>query len=181
MDDAEGRRSHAAGARARRPALKEDGRKPCQAPKSIRRLVAALTGGWPPGGRSTSGRGVWALALTAGLIAGFASWLIGESVHGRFAPPDTRTGRRLSAADFKSRTMAKDAAQELEATLAYGSLGAVLGLVTSAWRAAAPGSASERPRLRRSPDRSSGVPLVPSCPACSCRSISECTIRIAMT
>ena len=39
---------------------------------------------------------VWALALTAGLIAGFASWLIGESIHGRFAPPDARTSHRLS-------------------------------------------------------------------------------------
>ena len=101
---------------------------------------AALAGG-PATGRPLPPARVWALALTAGLIAGFASWLIGESVHGRFAPPDTRTGRRLSAADFKSRTMAKDAAQELEATLAYGSLGAVLGLALGLAGGCARGSA----------------------------------------
>ena len=71
---------------------------------------------------------VWALALTAGLIAGFASWLIGETFHGRFAPPDARMGRRLTPDQIISRGMANDAAKALEATVAFGSLGAVLGL-----------------------------------------------------
>ncbi len=35
---------------------------------------------------------VWGLAVTAGLLAGFASWLIGETYHGRFDPaPPTAT------------------------------------------------------------------------------------------
>ncbi len=71
---------------------------------------------------------VWALALTAGLIAGFASWLIGESLHGRFAPPDGRTGTRLSPTQIQSLRSARDAAESFEATVAFGSLGAVLGL-----------------------------------------------------
>jgi hypothetical protein len=70
----------------------------------------------------------WALALTAGLIAGFASWLIGETFHGRFKPPVHATSRRLSHAELKSQFMADQAAQGLEATVAFGSLGAVLGL-----------------------------------------------------
>jgi hypothetical protein len=70
---------------------------------------------------------VWALALTAGLIAGFASWLIGEAFHGRFAPPDARTGRRLTSDQLRSRGTARDAAQAVEATVAFGSLGAIFG------------------------------------------------------
>ncbi len=51
----------------------------------------------PPAGATPAGRlsarrqfspvRVWVLALMAGLIAGFASWLIGEAIHGRFGPP----------------------------------------------------------------------------------------------
>ena len=48
---------------------------------------------------------VWLLALAAGLIAGFASWLIGESVHGQFAPPETRTGVRLSPQQLQTRAL----------------------------------------------------------------------------
>jgi len=57
---------------------------------------ASLAGGLATGRQLRPVR-VWALVLTAGLIAGFASWLIGESLHGRFAPPDARTGRRLAS------------------------------------------------------------------------------------
>jgi hypothetical protein len=71
---------------------------------------------------------VWALALTAGLIAGFASWLIGESFHGRFAPPDGRTGVRLTPTQIISLRHARDAAESFEATIAFGALGALLGL-----------------------------------------------------
>ncbi len=91
----------------------------------------------PPGasvavGLATSGQlprvRVWALALTAGVIAGFASWLIGETIHGRFAPPDGRTGVRLSPTQIKSLRTARNAAEAFEATIAFGALGAVLGL-----------------------------------------------------
>jgi hypothetical protein len=88
---------------------------------------ASLTGGLVKGRQLPAVR-VWALALTAGLIAGFASWLIGESLHGRFAPPDARTGRRLTPEQIQSRRMAIDTSRALEATVAFGSLGALLGL-----------------------------------------------------
>jgi hypothetical protein len=101
---------------------------------------ASLAGGLATGRRLPPVR-VWALALTAGLIAGFASWLIGETFHGRFAPPDARTGRRLTPAEIRSRGMALDAAQALEATLAFGSLGAVLGLALGLAGGCARGSA----------------------------------------
>jgi outer membrane lipoprotein SlyB len=84
---------------------------------------------------------VWALALTAGLIAGFASWLIGEAFHGRFGPPDARTGRRLTSDQLVSRRASIDAAQGSEATLAFGSLGAVLGLALGLAGGCARGSA----------------------------------------
>jgi hypothetical protein len=79
-------------------------------------------------GRQLAPVRVWALALTAGLIAGFGSWLIGESLHGRFAPPDGRTGVRLSPTQIQSLRSARDAAESFEATIAFGALGAVLGL-----------------------------------------------------
>jgi len=91
----------------------------------------------PPGGSLAGGLAtgrqlplvrVWALALTAGLIAGFASWLIGESLHGRFAPPNARMGRRLTPEQIQSKATAQNAAKGLEASVAFGSLGAVLGL-----------------------------------------------------
>jgi hypothetical protein len=104
----------------------------------------------PPGGSLTGGladlrpvppRRVWALALTAGLIAGLASWLIGEAFHGRFAPPDARTGQRLSPDQLKSRRAALDAAGALEATVAFGALGAVTGLALGLAGGCARGSA----------------------------------------
>jgi hypothetical protein len=77
---------------------------------------------------------VWALALMAGLIAGFTSWLIGEAIHNRFGPPTLvntagPSGGFLSAPEVHKLDMAKRAAQTLDATLVFGSLGAVLGLV----------------------------------------------------
>jgi hypothetical protein len=91
----------------------------------------------PPGGSLAGGPAsprplppmrVWALAVTAGLIAGLASWLIGEAFHGRFAPPNARKGQRLSPDQLKSRRTSMNAADALEATVAFGSLGAVSGL-----------------------------------------------------
>ena len=100
---------------------------PCHKSQPIPRPARSLAGGLATGRQLPPVR-VWALALTAGLIAGFASWLIGESFHGRFAPPDGRTGVRLTPAQITSLRHARDAAGSFEATIAFGSLGAVLGL-----------------------------------------------------
>jgi outer membrane lipoprotein SlyB len=101
---------------------------------------ASLAGGLATGRQLRPVR-VWALALTAGFIAGFASWLIGESFHGRFAPPDARTGRRLTPEQIQSRRKAIDASQVLEATVAFGSLGAISGLALGLAGGCARGSA----------------------------------------
>lgn len=89
---------------------------------------------------------VWILALMAGLIAGFTSWLIGEAIHGRFGPPElvvtaSPSGGFLGAPEIHKLRMAKRAAQTLEATLTFGSLGAVLGLALGLAGGSARGSA----------------------------------------
>jgi hypothetical protein len=72
---------------------------------------------------------IWAPALTAGLIAGIASWLVGETVHGRFNPPEAATSGPRPTAEMKARFVGEaQAATTLEATFAFGSLGLVLGL-----------------------------------------------------
>ncbi len=143
----------------------------------------------PPGGSLAGGlatsrqlprASVWALALTAGLIAGFASWLIGETFHGRFTPPDGRTGVRLTPTQIKSLRNARNAAGSFEATIAFGSLGAVLGLALGLAGGCARRSARAA-LIAAIAGSILGAPPVPSCPASSCRSISGCTIRIAMT
>jgi hypothetical protein len=84
---------------------------------------------------------VWVLALTAGLISGFASWLIGETLHGRFRPVEATSGARASA-EMKARSVAEaKAAEAFEASLAFGSLGAVLGLTLGLAGGSARGSA----------------------------------------
>src|SRR5262249_54389126 len=92
-------------------------------------------------GRPSPPPRVWALALTAGLIAGFASWLIGASFHGRFAPPNARTGLRLSPEQIQSRRRAINASQVLEGAVAFGALGAVTGLALGLAGGCARGSA----------------------------------------
>jgi len=96
-----------------------------------------LAGAAPAGGLSERRRfplvRVWVLALLAGLIAGFTSWLIGEAIHGRFGPPTLvnisgPSGGFLSGPEIHRLNTAHSAAQTLEATLTFGSLGAVLGL-----------------------------------------------------
>jgi hypothetical protein len=101
---------------------------------------ASLAGGLATG-RQLRPVSVWALALTAGLIAGFASWLIGESFHRRFAPPDARTGHRLTPEQIQSRRTAIDASRALEAAVAFGALGAVTGLALGLAGGCAQGSA----------------------------------------
>jgi hypothetical protein len=71
---------------------------------------------------------LWVLALTAGLIAGFASWLIGEK-YGRFDPPARAGSGSLSRPGMSVlHHREQQAAQTLEATYAFGALAAVLGL-----------------------------------------------------
>jgi hypothetical protein len=76
---------------------------------------------------------VWLLTLAAGLISGPASWLIGEAIHYRFAPPTlvvtaSSSGGFLSGPEVFRRDMAKRGAQLFEAGLTFASLGAILGL-----------------------------------------------------
>ncbi len=84
---------------------------------------------------------VWALALTAGLIAGFASWQIGETYHGRFVPELIPTKRTGSHEVVNANFIARQAADTKEATLAFGALGAVLGLALGLAGGAARGCA----------------------------------------
>ncbi len=71
---------------------------------------------------------VWALALTAGLIAGFASWLVGETFQGRLRPGLLATNGFPTAEEASAHATVSAAAGMLEATLAFASLGAALGL-----------------------------------------------------
>jgi hypothetical protein len=88
----------------------------------------------PPPGDSRTRRNlpsvrVWTLALTAGLIAGFVSWLIGEALHRRFdRPAPTLSGPPTSAEMMKSLFLAERTAHAWEAILGFGSLGGGLGL-----------------------------------------------------
>jgi hypothetical protein len=74
--------------------------------------------------------GICTLALIAGLVAGFASWLIGEKYHGRFDPPGPTkiTSGFSSPEKVNAHFAARQAGQVSETTLAFGALGAVLGL-----------------------------------------------------
>ena len=83
--------------------------------------------------RPSPPRRVWGLALAAGLIVGFASWLIGDAIHFRYGPPEFiniagSSGGFISTAEVHKLSTAKRAAQMLEAGLTFGSLGALLGL-----------------------------------------------------
>ena len=89
---------------------------------------------------------VWGLVLLTGVIAGFTSWLIGEAIHGRFGPPEViriskSSGGTLSNPEIQKLSVAQRAAQTFEATLTFGSLGAVLGLALGLAGAFARGSA----------------------------------------
>ena len=80
------------------------------------------------------------------MFAGFAAWLVGEATHGRFAPPifvNTAgpKGGFLSGPEVQKLDSAKLSAQTFEATLTFGSLGAVLGLALGLAGAFARGSA----------------------------------------
>jgi hypothetical protein len=84
---------------------------------------------------------VWALALTAGLISGIASWLIGETLHGRFRPVEATSGARPSSETRARFVVEATASETLEASFAFGSLGAVLGLTLGLAGGSARGSA----------------------------------------
>ncbi len=83
-------------------------------------------GGQPPSIR------VWALCLAAGLIAGLASWVVGEVLHERVQPPPLITTGVPSVEDEQAYALEVKAATTLEASLAFGSLGAALGLALGA-------------------------------------------------
>jgi hypothetical protein len=114
-------------------------------------IEADLPAGATPAARLSARRQfspvrVWALALMAGFIAGFASWLTGEAIHARYAPPmlvniSAPSGGFLPGPEIRRLTAAHSAAQTLEATLTFGSLGAVLGLALGLAGGSARGSA----------------------------------------
>ena len=67
------------------------------------------------------------LALSAGILAGLASWLIGEEVRTAFRPPyqpQNVMGQVIMKATFQDQS----AADLKNATLAFGILGGMLGL-----------------------------------------------------
>jgi hypothetical protein len=104
----------------------------------MRRIETDTPAGAAPAGALSEHRRfpltrVWGLALLTGVIAGFTSWLIGEAIHGRFGPPEliriaNSSGGTLSVPEIQKLSVAQRAAQTFEATLTFGSLGAVLGL-----------------------------------------------------
>ncbi|MDR3619868.1 MAG: hypothetical protein P4L85_11010 [Paludisphaera borealis] len=71
---------------------------------------------------------VWALALTAGLVAAFASWLIGEAFHDRLRPRLLSTGGIPTVDEARESANGIRAAVALQSSVAFGSLGAALGL-----------------------------------------------------
>lgn len=71
---------------------------------------------------------IWALALVAGLIAGLASWLIGEGIAGRFEPALRNSQSPPTAQEKRLDYLGRGAGQTLEATLTFGAMGAALGL-----------------------------------------------------
>ncbi len=83
---------------------------------------------------------VLTLVLIAGLIAGLVSWLLGESVEGRFRPTPVASGGIPTAADSVASTMRHQAGVTLDATLAFGMLGAILGWTLGAAGGLARGS-----------------------------------------
>jgi hypothetical protein len=89
---------------------------------------------------------VWVMALTVGSIAGFASWTIEEAVHARYGRQsmvlkNASSSPFLAGAEAEERSKALRAAENLETTLVFGSLGAVLGLALGFAGGAARGSA----------------------------------------
>jgi hypothetical protein len=89
---------------------------------------------------------VWVLALLAGMIAGFTSWLIGEAIHSRYGPPklvviSAPSGGFVDSAEIQKRGTTKRAGQMFEADLTFGSLGAILGLALGLAGGSARGSA----------------------------------------
>jgi len=92
----------------------------------------APDGGGPSPARPSPPSRIWAFALAAGLIAGLASWLIGDAIHARYGPPEfinlaSSSGGFISAAEIQKLTGVKRNAQMLEAGLVFGAIGAFLG------------------------------------------------------
>lgn len=71
---------------------------------------------------------VWTLVLIAGLIAGLASWLVGEAFHGQFDPALPQSNGLPTPNDARRDAQARRTGEILTATITYGSLGAILGL-----------------------------------------------------
>ena len=70
----------------------------------------------------------WILTITAGLIAGFAAWLITETFHDRLQPMLLTTGGVPTPEEASVGVLSRVAAVTLQVTLSFGTLGAALGL-----------------------------------------------------
>jgi hypothetical protein len=106
--------------------LPDDG-PPDDSPGPVKTPDGTRDGGATAGRRSPPAR-AWALTLIASTIAGLASWLVLEIYHDRLQPGLLNTPGIPTAEEANAAAAARVAAYTLEATLAFGSLGAALGL-----------------------------------------------------
>jgi hypothetical protein len=120
----------------------------------IEGAVTDATGGTPDPARTSRSRHapprparLWALALGGGVLAGLIAWLVGEAAYKYFLPPlrqVTMMGVTIEVPTFADQVRA----DRKNATLAFGALGATLGLCLGAagglarrsWPAAARGA-----------------------------------------
>jgi len=71
---------------------------------------------------------IWILTLTAGLAAGFGGWAAVESIYGSYQPSVKSSTSTPNPEEAAVRDMGLRKAMIIEASLAFGTLGAVLGL-----------------------------------------------------
>lgn len=110
--------------------LPDDG-PPADSPGPVKTPGGTRDEGSTAGRRSPPAR-AWALTLTASSIAGLASWLVLEIYHDRLQPGLLNTSGLPTPEEANAAAIARVAAYTLEATLAFGSLGAALGLALGA-------------------------------------------------
>jgi hypothetical protein len=72
---------------------------------------------------------VWVFVLTAALAAGFISWGVGERMHGYYGPSREAIRSRY---DFSALNREQGVADRKNSAIAFGSFGALLGLIMGA-------------------------------------------------
>ena len=91
-------------------------------------LDAGLTSSDEPKTRRPGTAWIWLVTLTAGLAAGFGSWLLAEPIYGRYQPERKSTSAFATPEETAAADLAQRQAMVMEATLTFGTLGAFLGL-----------------------------------------------------